>query len=228
MRRLLRQAEQVLRGPQAAQIPGQTWSGIATLAGLTVAGGFLYGGVMGSFGGVSGDRIGQVLISGLKVPFLLLTTFSISVPSFFVLNTLLGVREDFPAVMRVLLAGQAGLTIILTALAPYTLLWYASSADYQLAVLFNTLMFALASFVAQWMLRGWYRPLVARTPRHRWLLRAWFLLYAFVGIQMAWILRPFVGWPGSPVEFFRAESWGNAYVVVGRMVWDAATHVARP
>jgi hypothetical protein len=54
----------------------------------------------------------------VKVPFLLLTTFAISVPSFFVLNTLLGVRADFPAVLRILLAGQAGLTIILAALEP--------------------------------------------------------------------------------------------------------------
>jgi hypothetical protein len=36
---------------------------------------------------------------------------------------------------------------------------------------------------------------------------------------MAWILRPFVGSPGSPLEFFRAEMWQeNAYVVLARLV----------
>jgi hypothetical protein len=77
----------------------------------------------------------------------LLTTLDIRVPSFFVLNTLL--RTDFPAVLRILPAGQAGLTIVL---APYTLLWYASSANYPLAVRFKTLVFAIASIVAQWTL----------------------------------------------------------------------------
>jgi hypothetical protein len=182
---------------------------------------------MGSFGGVWGERFWQVAISAVKVPFLLLTTFAISVPSFFILNTLLGLRADFAAVVRILLAGQAGLTIVLGALAPYTLLWYASSGEYTWAVLFNGLMFAVASFTAQWMLRGWYRPLIARNPRHRWLLGAWLAVYVFVGIQMAWVLRPFVGEPGSPVEFVRAESWGNAYVVVGRVVWEALVRLVR-
>jgi hypothetical protein len=224
MHRLLRQAEHVLRGPQAGHIPGRSWSGVAGLATLTLLCGFSYGAALGSFGGIWGDRLAQVVISGLKVPLLLLATFAISVPSFFVLNTLLGVRADFPAVLRILLAGQAGMTIVLAALAPYTLLWYASSADYTWAVLYNGLMFALASLTAQGMLRRWYRPLLARCPRHRWLLRIWLTLYVFVGIQMAWILRPFVGAPDSPVEFFRAESWGNAYVVVGGMIWQALGH----
>jgi hypothetical protein len=161
----------------------------------------------------------QILISAAKVPMLLMVTFAISLPSFFVVNTLLGLRSDFAAVMRALAGGQAGLTIVLASLAPYTLLWYASFANYTLALLFNGVMFAIATFSAQAILRSWYRPLIARNPRHRWLLRVWLLLYAFVGIQMAWVLRPFVGSPDMPVQFFREESWDNAYVIIGRMIW---------
>jgi len=162
-----------------------------------------------------------VAFSGLKVPLLLLATFAISLPSFFVLNTLLGVRADFPEAVRALVSSQAGLTVVLAALAPYTLLWYASSGSYQWAILFNGLMFAVATFAAQGLLRRCYRPLVARRPQHRWLLRLWLLLFAFVGVQMAWVLRPFVGDPSRPAEFFREDTWGNAYVIVGRMVWEA-------
>jgi hypothetical protein len=53
------------------------------------------------------------------------------------------------------------------------------------------------------------------------MLWTWLVLYVFVGIQMAWILRLFVGAPGAPVEFFRRESWENAYVVVARLIYDA-------
>ena len=63
-------------------------------------------------------------------------------------------------------------------------------------------------------------PLIARRRAHLRLFRIWLILYAFVGIQMGWVLRPFVGAPGQPVQFFREDSWGNAYVVVARLVWD--------
>lgn len=215
MRRLLTQVEQVLRGPSSAG------GGVGRLVALTVLCGGLYGGAMGAFGGLLGERGWQVAISATKVPLLLLASFAISLPSFFVLNTLLGVRSDFPVVLRVLVGSQAGLTVVLAALAPYTLLWYASFDDYANAILFNGVMFAVATFTAQALLRRGYRPLIARDRRHRWLLGLWLLIYSFVAVQMAWVLRPFVGQPGTPVQFFRTETWGNAYVIVARMVWDA-------
>jgi hypothetical protein len=109
--------------------------------------------------------------------------------------------------------------VILASLAPFTLLWYASSAGYAGAVLFNALMFGVASFSAQQVLRGYYEPLVRRSVKHRWMLRSWLLIYSFVGIQMGWILRPFIGDPTSPVQFFREDTWGNAYVIVGQLIW---------
>jgi hypothetical protein len=44
------------------------------------------------------------------------------------------------------------------------------------------------------------------------------LVYTFVGIQMGWILRPFVGDPSRPVAFFREDTWGNAYVILAQIV----------
>ena len=195
-------------------------SGLAHLFACVVLFGVAYGGVMGTFGGFRGERILQVLYSGLKVPLLLLVTFALSLPSFFVLNTILGVREDFGRVLRALVAAQAVLAIVLASLAPFTALWYASVGDYEAAVLFNAVMFAVASFAAQAVLRRMYRPLIASSPRHRTLLRAWVVLFAFVGIQMGWVLRPFVGSPNSPTRFFREDKWGNAYVQVAKMASD--------
>jgi hypothetical protein len=173
-----------------------------------------YGAVMGSFGG----RAGQAFYSAVKVPLLIGATVALGLPSFFILNTLLGVRDDFARAARAIVAAQAGLTVILVALAPLTGFWYASSADYQAAILFNGLMFGVATAGAQALLRRAYGPLVARDRRHRALLRIWGVLYAFVGIQMGWILRPFVGNPEVPSEFFRAGAWDNAYVIVARMI----------
>ena len=211
MRALLLDARDLLRGADWATRAGRPGRAILRLAVLIVFFGLLYGAVMGTFSGIAGRRLLQVLYSALKVPLLLLATFVLSLPSFFVLNTLAGLRDDFAAAVRALVAAQAVLTMILASLAPFTAVWYLSSGDYPAAILFNGLMFGIASISAQWLLRHLYRPLIDRNPRHRWLLRLWLLIFAFVGIQMGWILRPFVGDPGSPTRFFRQGMWGNAY-----------------
>ncbi len=95
-------------------------------------------------------------------------------------------------------------------LAPLTLTWYASTDNYPSAILFNAMMFFVASLSAQLVCFRLYRPLIARNPNHRYTLIGWVLIYAFVGIQMGWVLRPFIGSPGSPVRFFREGAWGNA------------------
>jgi hypothetical protein len=44
----------------------------------------------------------------------------------------------------------------------------------------------------------------------RTVLRLWVLVYAFVGSQMAWTLRPFIGAPSMRFELFR-QFGGNFY-----------------
>jgi hypothetical protein len=178
----------------------------------------IYGFVMGSFGGFSGGRIWQVVFSTVKIPFLLLATSLIALPSFFILNTLFGLRRDFAEAIRALIATQAGLAVILASLAPFTAFWYASSINYAAALRFNALMFAVASFGAQLLLRGYYQPLIRRNRHHRTMLWSWLIIYIFVGIQMGWILRPFVGNPTSPVQFFRQDAFTNAYEVVFQLM----------
>jgi len=162
------------------------------------------------------------------VPLLLLATFVLCLPSFFVVNTLAGLRDDFGQVLRALVATQSCVTVVLAALAPITAFWYVSCRDYGLVLLFNMVMFGVATLAAQIVVRRYYRPLIAREPRHRRLLWAWFALYAFVGVQMGWVLRPFIGNPETPVAFFRAEAWGNAYVVVGGLVLQAVGRAPAP
>jgi hypothetical protein len=218
------QAEDVLRRRRWATQPTADRRAIRRLSGYVLVFGAFYGGVMGSFAGVAGQRawtlqLLQMAYSAAKVPLLLSLTFLIALPSFFVVNTLLGLRRDFAQALRALVATQAALGIILASLAPLTIFWYVSWKGYEAAILFNALMFALASLSAQWLLRGYYEPLVARSRRHRVMMWAWMVVYAFVGIQMGWVLRPFVGSPAAPVQFVREEAWDNAYVLVAKLVW---------
>ncbi len=186
---------------------------------LMIVFGALYGAVMGSYGGA---RRLQMLYSAIKVPLLFTTTFMLSLPSFFVITTLFGTRRDFAESLRALVATQAGLTIVLAAFAPFTALWYLSFDSYDAAKMFNLLMFGVATVSAQRLLHRFYQPLVERDPRHRTLLRIWLIIFAFVGIQMGWVLRPFIGHPDAPTEFFRDQAWGNAYIEIGQAFWRMA------
>jgi hypothetical protein len=64
------------------------------------------------------------------------------------------------------------------------------------------------------------RPLIARNPRHRVMLRGRLAHYAFVGVPMGWVLRPFIGQIDEPTTYFRSEAWGNAYVKVVELLLD--------
>lgn len=222
--RLLGGADELLRGPVDGRAPlaqVKLTRLVPRLLAMIVLFGALYGAVMGGFGAWHPGHLVQVGYAAIKVPMLLTVSFCISLPSFLVLNTLLGVRADVRDVLHALLSMQAGLTIVLASLAPFTAFWYASFAEYQVALVFNGVMFAVATGAAQWILRRAYRPLIQRNPRHRTLLRVWGVIYAFVAIQMAWVLRPFVGDPSGPITFFRREAWGNAYVEVVHIVLRA-------
>ena len=209
--KILLQVDDVLRAKPSLVHDSDHRRWLHLVAMLMIVFGLVYGAVMGSYGGMRGA---QMLYSAIKVPILLTATFVISLPSFFVINTLLGLRDDFAASLRALATTQAGLTIILASFAPFTALWYASVENYDAAIIFNLLMFGIASFTAQGLLRRFYRPLIQRNPHHRTMLWIWLGIYAFVGIQMAWVLRPFIGDPHAPTTFFRTEAWGNAYVEV--------------
>jgi hypothetical protein len=190
-------------------------SGIAELALFVTAFGAIYGFAMGSFGGVfTGGRWLQMTYSAVKVPLFLLAAFSLCLPSFYVVNALLGVQRDFLRAVGAIVASQACLAVALASLAPITLVCYASTPEYNFAVVFNGAPFLIASLAAQYALARGYRPLIAVNPRHRIAMIGWLILYVFVAIQLAWILRPFVGSPGLPATFFRTDALTNAYVAL--------------
>jgi hypothetical protein len=218
MTALITQADAILRPDAPRAVRG------GTLAAMIVVFGVTYGALMGLFWGYDeAPRPLQAVYSATKVPLLLMLTFGLALPSFYVLNMLMGLAGDFADAVRALLATQAGLTVVLASLGPFTILFYASTTNYDAAILFNAVMFGLASLAGQRLLKRFYAPLIARDGRHRTMARVWIVLYAFVGIQMGWVLRPFIGDPDKPTTFFRQGAWGNAYVEV----WDKVVGAAR-
>jgi len=177
--------------------------------GITVVlAGSAYGLVMGSFDG----RLLQAVFSGLKVPILVAISTIVCLPNFFVAFNLLGLREDFGAAVCGIVSAQATFALTLVSLAPLTAFCYVSEISYNTAKVVNVTMFAIACVGAQITLGRHFRPLIRKDPRHRRGLMAWFGLYTFVAVQLAWVLRPFIGSPDIETRLFRESAWGNAYV----------------
>ncbi len=221
MPRFLQELDDFLRGRGRYAVGAPPARQLQWLIGLIVACGFFYGAVMATYTGLAPGRWHQLLYVGLKVPLLILVTFALCLPSFFVMNTVAGLREDFGEALHAVMATQACVTVVLASLAPVTAFFYLSLNDYGNAVLLNAAAFTVACVGAQFVMRRYYDSLILLNPGHRRMLYFWFLLYAFVGIQMGWVLRPFIGDPDAPVEFFRSDAWGNAYEVVVRLIRKA-------
>jgi len=197
----------------SARLPWVRLVGAVTLAG----GGF--GLAMGSFAGGM-----AALYSALKLPLLVSGALLVCLPSFYVINAVLGLADDYLAACRGILAAQATLAVTLLSLAPLALTAQLLTADYHTIKLIDGALFALASSCAQGTLARHYGPLLRRNPRHRLALLLWPALYVFVSLQLAYALRPFVGNPDFPTEFVRADWVGNVYL---DLYWAARGAVGR-
>jgi len=207
-----------LRGTGAFRMDRLERRRILWLLGAVVVFGSIYGAVMGSFTGLAPGRFSQLFISGIKTPLLLLLIYVHCVPAFFVLNSLAGLRADLKPALFALTAMQAAAALVLASLSPILALVYISIKDYPTAVLVNGIFFAIASGASQIIVFRYYSGLITRDGRHKRMLAVWLALYVFVGIQAAWVMRPFIGNPDRPVTLLRPGAWGNAYVAILRIL----------
>jgi len=161
----------------------------------------------------------MMLYTALKVPLLLLGSAAICLPGFMIATGVLGLGPALKRFLSAILAGQAAVAVALCSLGPLVLFFYASGVEHRVALLVNAGAFSCAAFAGQAVMRRRCAELLAEEPRHRLLLLAWSTLYVFVGIQMGWLLRPFVGDPALPTTFFRAQPFSNAYVAVAELIF---------
>ena len=192
---------------------------LGRLALIILCGASLYGLAMGS---LEGRWLGG-LYSAIKVPLLVMGTTLLCLPSFFVLNAVLGLGADFRAALRGVVSAQGTVALCLASLAPVLGVFYVSRIAYPTAMLTNGGLFAVAVLAGQATLRRHYAPLIARNPRHRLALFTWMWLYVFVSIKFGWILRPFIGDPDLPLVFLRADQWMES--PYANLFWTAAAFV---
>ena len=214
-------ADDVLRRATWTTEAGSWQAAVPRLFSCVVLFACVFGAAMGTYRGFTGQSQWalQMAYSAIKVPMLLCGAFALTLPPFFVLSSLIGLRDGFGSMVRALAAGQAGFAVVLASLSPLTLLVYASTAEYDTALFSSGVLFLIASVTGQWLLRWHCRPLIAQQPRWQKMLLLWAGLYALVAIQLAWLLRPFFGEANMQVTFLRPHAWDNAYVTILKLAW---------
>lgn len=171
-----------------------------------------YGLVMGIESGYS-----QMISSALKVPILYLLTLFICYPALFVVNVLMGSKLTFWQLLALILSAIGLNSILLACFAPIAIFFTLTGASYHFMKLLHVFVFAFGGI---WGMGAMWRGLQAMCehsnlyPRQAIrILRLWILIFAVVGAQMAWSLRPFVGSPDLPFQIFRKQG-GNFYQAV--------------
>ncbi len=203
---------------RAALRPSEGHIAPRNLARAVVLGGAMQGAAMGAYAFVNGGSAAFILISALKVPLFLGLSAALMLPAFYVLYALLGLGHEWKIALRALVGGQAAFALILASLSPFTLVFYLSGASYRGALGFNVGLFVVASWAARNAIQSRLRTLFESDARHARLFSMGLGLWAFVAVQLAWNLRPFVGNPDGAAQFLRPDAFTNAYLALWRVL----------
>jgi len=174
---------------------------------------FIYGIVMGSY-----NSFQQAISSGIKVPLLFSLAILVCFPAFYVLQHVLGSKLGFWQMLKIILAGFVMISIIMVSFSTIVIFFLITGDNYQFLILLHVGIFALSGIFGMITIlealqyscekKNIY-PKVGVT-----VFKVWILILAFVGMQLSWNLRPFIGDRELPFEIFRQRQ-GNFYLSVG-------------
>jgi len=170
----------------------------------------IYGAIIGS----SSNPL-QALISAVKLPALYLLTLIICFPTLYFFNVMFGSKRTFQQYLTLLMTAMAMISVLMFGFAPVALFFLLSTNDYNFFLLLNVIIMAITGglgvkFFYEGMQYFSLEDTEGKELRLN-ILRFWLALYAFVGTQLGWTLRPFFGSPGIPFQLLR-ERESNFYV----------------
>ncbi len=190
---------------------------ITWMLGIIVVLSAFYGLVMGASSGVP-DGLPQMASSAIKVPVLYLLTLLVCYPVLFVVNVVMGSKLGFMQTLALILLALSLNAMLLASCAPIVLFFTLTGARYHFLQLLHVVVLG---FSGVWAMAGLWKGLQAMCehsdlyPKQAIkILQVWIVVFAFVGLQMTWTLRPFIGSSDLPFEIFRQHSEGNIYITI--------------
>ncbi len=173
---------------------------------------FVYGLVMGSYHSVL-----QSAVAGLKVVFLFLCTLLICFPSFFIIQQVLGSRMRLRQMMVIVLSGLLLMAVIALSFAPVVVFFQITGGNYHFLQLLHVAIFVFSGIFGIRLILDALKfacekkKIYPRTGVNVFLV--WIVILGFVGIQLAWNLRPFLCNKEEEFKLFRKYE-GNFYTAI--------------
>jgi hypothetical protein len=187
--------------------------------------GALYGAGMGLYAAVGGRDGGwrHMASAAVKLPLLFLLTLLVTFPSLYVFSALANSRLRLRETLRLLVAAITVMLGVLASFAPVTAFFTLSTDSYRFLLFLNVVFCSLAGLVGLGFLLRAVKLVFPDEKasrdeggRARRIFRVWLALFAAVGAQMAWILKPFVGNPHLTFEWIRPSRAMNVFEFVLR------------
>ena len=179
----------------------------------------LYGGVVGWWRAPE-----QALFTAVKMPLLIFLTCGGNAVLNGLLAQVLGTGLGFRQTSIAILMSFTIAALILAALSPVA--WFillntpplasaARGTGHSITLLSDVLFIAYAGVVANRRLLGLLTAVCSSPAAARRVFWSWLAGNLFLGAQLSWVLRPFIGSPGLPVQFLRDDPLhGNFYTAV--------------
>ena len=173
---------------------------------------FCYGVVMGAYHSVL-----QAVVAGLKVELLFSLVLLICFPAFFIIQFIQGSKLRLSQMISIILSGFALTGAIMVSFVPVVVFFMLTGCNYYFLQLLHIAIFVLSGFFGMKMVVDALKFSCEKKNVYPQVgvavFRFWVVIIAFVGIQLAWNFRPFLGDRGRPFELFR-DYEGNFYTAV--------------
>ena len=173
---------------------------------------FLYGFVMGIYNGWL-----QALTAGFKLPILFVLSMLICFPAFFMVQYILGSRLKFYSMLAIIITGLVLTSAIMLSFSPIVIFFLITSKNYDFLKLLHV---AIIGFAGIFGMRTVVEALKFSCEKKNVypkigvkIFQFWIIILAFVGMQLAWSLRPFIGAKYQPYQLLRKQE-GNFYLAV--------------
>ena len=173
---------------------------------------FIYGVVMGSYHSVI-----QSVVAGVKVLVLFICTLIICFPSFFVIQQVLGSKMNFRQMIVIVLSGFVLTSSIAISFSPIVIFFQITGDNYHFLQLLHVAIFLFSGFFGMRLMVDALKFACDKKSIYPQIgvsvFRIWIIIFAFVGIQLAWNLRPFLSDKNEDFKMFRKYE-GNFYTAI--------------
>jgi len=193
-----------------------SYKAIGQMALVALACFMIYGFVMGTYNHFPRQSISSMI----KLPVVFLISLLVCLLPLYLIGILLNLRLYFRQIAGLFIMGVCATSLVAVCMAPITafcLFTVKSTMRYNMIMMVNVIVLGIAGFVGvAYVLRGSRFMAKKREQetgmpmKSRRVLWLWMLVYALVGIQLAWELRPYMGREGLPFELKRSST-GDFY-----------------